>query len=1332
MAAGLVALAWWQGAPGWGRVLAVVVATTAAVGVAPRVAAPRWLAWSSTGALVLATLVAVLDTQRYDRVSRAWPAWSAAEQETRANRVASALEQWGVALRADADRALADWTGAAPPSLSRPAGPGGAETALLAFEGGRLVARAGQLRTAVQPGREAGVRLVEGTFHSSLVAVARRGGREVMAVGLVAAAPPADRLALSLLRALAPGADAPGVTEVESPDSSSVLPRSTVVLVPDGPRRLARVRTLPLPSEATRLELLQQARLRTGALLLVALAGWLVVAWRRPARTGHRLLAALGGLALVAVAPLSSLSNVSPLFDPASYFVAGGGPFTATLAGLLGTAVLGLVVCLAVLRTAWQRPSRPLAGLLVAVIAVGGPYLLRDLARGIAWPAAGAGLGLWVGWQLALALVAACLMATGAAAGRAALGRVRGGPAAVAPLLALACAGAAPFLWESPGRWPDWFTVPWIVAITALAFTRRGGAQVVAAAVVAGSGAVTLAWGSSVRARQALAAEELARLSQTDENATRLLVRLALEWGELPARGGRGETLVRRYAASELARAGYPARLVDWTPASYSVPAAAVTLAPVVDTLGVQAGVAALARTSGEIELRTVPDGPATLLVAAIPGADGFVTTVAVPPRTRLLPADPFRLLTGVSGAVEAPPPFRLALLPAAPGDRGPTPVVWRRVGATMRGDAVAGEPPDLRRVLVEVPMGGPDALWTRGVLLIAIDVGIVLALWLLTGVADGGMGRLLAWRRRRWRRSFRVRLSGALVGFFLAPALAFAAWGGLQLQDNDRAARELLLREALRVAEAERAAGQFGAAPSATGAPLFLYEGGVLAGASDPLLAALAPLGRLLPGALGAADSFSPDERFVTARVPVGVGSALVGYRQLDAAGGTAVLATPARGDEFALDARRSDLGLLVLCVALLGALAAVAASGWAARTLAEPVRALREAALALAAGRRPRLPGTAPTSEFVPVYQAFGRMARDLAASRAALEASQRQTAAVLEQVASGVLALDQQGGVVLVNPQAAELLGMPAGVVARAEAGGPAPAPALPPAVAPRCLAFLAGSAPDDEFDLVLAGRQLRGRLTRLAGGAVLTVDDVTALASAQRVLAWGEMARQVAHEIKNPLTPIRLGVQHLRRAFRDGRSDFAQVLDTNVSRVLAEIDRLDGIARAFSRYGTAPEARAALEAVDVGRVAADVVALEQLGHDGPVHWALEVRAAEGEAVCAHGRAEELAKVLLNLLENARLADARAVRVTVSATGSAVTVVVTDDGTGIAPEVLPRVFEPHFSTRTSGSGLGLAISRRLVEGWGGTLVLESVLGTGTTARLSLPRCPADAPDT
>src|SRR5690606_29244691 len=128
-----------------------------------------------------------------------------------------------------------------------------------------------------------------------------------------------------------------------------------------------------------------------------------------------------------------------------------------------------------------------------------------------------------------------------------------------------------------------------------------------------------------------------------------------------------------------------------------------------------------------------------------------------------------------------------------------------------------------------------------------------------------------------------------------------------------------------------------------------------------------------------------------------------------------------------------------------------------------------------------------------------------------------------------------------------------------------------------------AFLSGRHEEESFELQEAGRQLRVRFTRIAGGAVLTFDDITELATAQRVLAWGEMARQVAHEIKNPLTPIRLGVQHLRRAFKDGRSDFGNILDSNVSRVLAEIDHLDEIARSFSRYGMAPEQREQPQAV-----------------------------------------------------------------------------------------------------------------------------------------------------
>jgi signal transduction histidine kinase len=213
----------------------------------------------------------------------------------------------------------------------------------------------------------------------------------------------------------------------------------------------------------------------------------------------------------------------------------------------------------------------------------------------------------------------------------------------------------------------------------------------------------------------------------------------------------------------------------------------------------------------------------------------------------------------------------------------------------------------------------------------------------------------------------------------------------------------------------------------------------------------------------------------------------------------------------------------------------------------------------------------------------------------------------------------------------------------------------------------------------------------------------------------------MARQVAHEIKNPLTPIRLGVQHLRRA--RGRADFDEILDQNVSRILTEIDRLDEIARAFSRYGGAPEARPPAEPTDVAAAVRDVVALETLG-EGQVRWETSV---EDGLPAAQAREDELREVLLNLFENARHAQARTVRADVrravtSDGTAAVTIEVTDDGHGIAAEVLPRIFEPHFSTRTSGSGLGLPISRRMVESWGGEVTIESHVGVGTTVRVTL----------
>jgi signal transduction histidine kinase len=202
----------------------------------------------------------------------------------------------------------------------------------------------------------------------------------------------------------------------------------------------------------------------------------------------------------------------------------------------------------------------------------------------------------------------------------------------------------------------------------------------------------------------------------------------------------------------------------------------------------------------------------------------------------------------------------------------------------------------------------------------------------------------------------------------------------------------------------------------------------------------------------------------------------------------------------------------------------------------------------------------------------------------------------------------------------------------------------------------------------------------------------------------------------------LTPIRLGVQHLKRAHRDGRVDYERVLDQNVGRILAEIDRLDEIARAFSRYGTAPAERPPGAPIDVAAVVRDVVELERMG-EGEVAW--HVTGADDPAVGV-ASSDELREVLLNVLENARLASARHVDVDVIGSDGRVEIVVADDGVGIPDDVLPKIFEPHFSTRTSGSGLGLAISRSIVDGWGGEITVSSMRGKGTRVVIALAAAP------
>jgi signal transduction histidine kinase len=1297
---------------------------------------PRLASGVAIAALLAALGLAAQETQLLTTLRTDWEAWSAIERDARAQRVARGitetarrLAETAEALASDSVRvqqwlagsASGDGAGAwdappAPPALSM-------EAATLVFRRGVLLAHGGQVHSQIAPVGAPGASLIDGPFHTTLVVRrhAADGELEIVTTALLASAPPADRFARSLVQTLGDGIDG-AHTAIESPDSANVAEGETVMVVPDGTRRLARVRATTVTQGEALLVLEQEARGRTAVLLVLAFMAFFMVAWRAPASPPARLAAVGVGLLAVIGSPLSALSNVSPLFDPSSYFSQLGGAFTSSIAALLLTALLALALTMSARRPSRRGPGGAVRTLAALLVLWSGPLVLSRLAEGIAWPATGADVGLWMAWQLALALVGAALMLAAASVAppiRLPVGRV----GAIVPGVAIALvAGAlAPVLLAPSGRWPAWYPLLWAVALSLFPLSRRGVGPVVAAALVAGSGAATLTWGATVRARLALAEQDLQRVTVVDENALVLLERFAGSLFGAPPPVVQPAALLQRYAASDLARAGYPARLARWSPDDFRQPRAVLELAPVADTIGAQGYLALLARQSGTLEVRRVADGPTSVLMAAVPASDGTVTTIAVPPRTRLLPADPFAAFTGVAGVREPPPPYGLTLTAAAATDTVTSRLAWTRRGTTLHGDGVIGDAQVMRRVHAQVELRPLDALLSRGLLFLVVDVLVVLGLWVITALPGGALQRLLRYRRRRWSRSYRLRLTAALLAFFLAPAALFGGWTWYRLQDEDRASRILLIRETLRVAAAEQEQRRVGSAPSSTGAPLFLYLRGQLLVASDPLLDALAPLGRLLPASL--TGEFSRDEEFTSRRVTAGASRPLVGYRHL-APSVTAdpeeiVLATPARGDDDTLDTRRADLGVLAFVSTLLGALAALWLSGVAARSLSRPVGALRRAALALAGGQSTPTLGEEPATEFVPVYAAFRRLVDDLASSRAALEAAQRRTAAVLQHVATGVLAVLPSGEIVLANPRAVDLLGE-----AACRPGARLDALATVDAsLAARIRAFLDGPADDDAWAWTLAGRQLRARLTRFSTGAVLTLDDVTDLATAQRVLAWGEMARQVAHEIKNPLTPMRLGVQHLRRAYRDGRSDFGGILETNVPRILEAIDHLDAIARAFSTYGAVPAERAPAEPVDVARVLEAVVALEQLGvgDEGPeVEWRLAV--PPGPPPVAWARTDELRDVVLNLLENARQAQARTVTVRASQQDTVVVITVTDDGVGMSPEVLPRIFEPQFSTRTSGSGLGLAISRRLIDGWGGTIHATSTTGIGTTMTVQL----------
>ncbi|MBT8205334.1 MAG: GHKL domain-containing protein [Eudoraea sp.] len=246
---------------------------------------------------------------------------------------------------------------------------------------------------------------------------------------------------------------------------------------------------------------------------------------------------------------------------------------------------------------------------------------------------------------------------------------------------------------------------------------------------------------------------------------------------------------------------------------------------------------------------------------------------------------------------------------------------------------------------------------------------------------------------------------------------------------------------------------------------------------------------------------------------------------------------------------------------------------------------------------------------------------------------------------------------------------------------------------------------------------------GKLIDSYNGMIDALEESAAkLARSEREQAWREMAKQVAHEIKNPLTPMRLSVQSFERKFDPEDPKAREKVREYCKTLVQQIDTMSSIASAFSNFAEMPaQQNETLNVIKTVKLALDIF------NEKYIHFI-----AEEEEIIAKLDRTQLVRVVTNLVKNAIQAvpevGSPRILVSVSADGDFVKVSVADNGVGIADDVREKVFEPKFTTKSSGMGLGLGMVKNIVETYGGTITFTSQKGKGTVFTVRFPRVIAD----
>jgi PAS domain S-box-containing protein len=427
---------------------------------------------------------------------------------------------------------------------------------------------------------------------------------------------------------------------------------------------------------------------------------------------------------------------------------------------------------------------------------------------------------------------------------------------------------------------------------------------------------------------------------------------------------------------------------------------------------------------------------------------------------------------------------------------------------------------------------------------------------------------------------------------------------------------------------------------------------------------------------------------------------------------------------------------GITLTLSLLIVLLSAVSAAFFISDRLSAPLAALAEGTRAVAQGDFSRQHPIKSSDELGALTGLFNQMTLQLADAKTTSEQQQRQAEdakvyleSMLAHLSSGVLVVDEQFRLRSVNSSAAQILGaslpdmqgVPLAEIAEKHpllrSFSDAVMQAFNEVTSGEWQRQIERLSKNGDQILLMRGTRLS---TAMDNSYVVVFDDITHLLQAERQAAWGEVARRLAHEIKNPLTPIQLSaerLQHKLSAKLDG-SD-AQLLQRATQTIVSQVAAMKNMVTEFADYARAPAPK--LVALDMHQLLREVLGLYEASSSPII---LRLNAAQA---WVKGDATRLRQVIHNLLQNSYDAlqnvAQREIIVSTAEEGGALKLCVQDNGCGFPEHLLARAFEPYRTTKPKGTGLGLAIVKKIVEEHGGSIVIENIAAGGTRVSVTLP---------